>query len=229
MERVSPETMVVSDPAALAEAAADIVEEQVSARTPVMLGLAGGSTPRATHEALARRDINWSRTTAWIADERWVPRDHADANQAMVRASLTDPCRIPFLAPDTTMSTPARAATAYADNVVPRISDRATRTVLMLGIGADGHTASLFPGTTALDVEARSYVPNFVPQLDTWRLTATFSLIAAADVVIFLVSGDAKAETVAAILADEPFPAARVTATERLIWLLDEPAASNLP
>ena len=220
--------IVLPDAGALAEAAADLVADEVAGHRQVMLGLAGGSTPRATHEALARRDIEWSGVTAWIADERWVPPDHADANQAMVRDSLTDAARIPFIAPDTTMQTPAHAATAYADNVVPRITDRSTRTVLMLGIGSDGHTASLFPGTTALDVASRSFVANFVPQLDTWRITATYPLIAAADVVVFVVSGSSKADAVAAIALGEPLPAARVTARERVVWLLDGAAASQL-
>lgn len=222
------ERITVADPASLAEAAADVVAEEVEQYDQVMLGLAGGSTPRATHEILATRPIDWSGVTAWIADERWVPPDHEDANQAMVRSSLTDERRIPFLAPDTTLSTPTRAAVAYADSVVPRITDRSTRTVLMLGIGADGHTASLFPGTSALDIPSPSFVANFVPQLDTWRLTATFPLIAAADVVLFLVSGAAKAEAVAAIADGEPLPAGRVTARERVLWILDQAAASRL-
>lgn len=222
------ERITVPDPDSLAEAAADLVADEIERHDQVMLGLAGGSTPRATHRALAGRPIDWSGVRAWIADERWVPPDHRDANQAMVRESLTDERRIPFLAPDTTLGTPAEAATAYADNVVPRIMDRSTRTVLMLGIGADGHTASLFPGTSALDVSSPSFVANFVPQLDTWRITATYPLIAAVDVVVFVVSGSSKAEAVAAIALGEPLPAARVTARERVVWLLDEAAASQL-
>ena len=222
------ERIVVPDPGSLATTAADLIEELVGEQSELMLGLAGGSTPRATHEVLAARPIDWSRVTAWIADERWVSPDDADANQAMVRESLTDPCRIAFVAPDTTMPTPAQAATAYADVLVPRITDRATTTVLMLGIGADGHTASLFPGTRALDVEARSFVPNFVPQIDSWRITATFPLLAAADIVVFLVAGGSKADAVAAIASGVDLPAARVTARDRVVWILDEAAASGL-
>ena len=222
------ERITTRDPAALAETAADLIADEVARHDQVLLGLAGGSTPRATHEALATRSVDWSRVTAWIADERWVPPDDVEANQAMVRASLTDPCRIAFVAPDTTMPTPAQAATAYADMIVPRITDRATTTVLMLGIGADGHTASLFPGTRALDIEARSFVPNFVPQIDAWRITATFPLLAAADVIVFLVAGRSKAEAVAAIAAGADLPAARVTARDRVLWLLDEAAAELL-
>ncbi len=218
---------VVEDPGALASVAADMVADEVAAHPQVMLGLAGGSTPRATHAELAQREIDWSRVTAWIADERWVAPDHEDANQAMVRSTLTDRCRIPFLAPDTTMSTPAATATAYADNVVPRITDRSTRTVVMLGMGDDGHTASLFPGTRALDVASPSFVANFVPQLDTWRITATYPLLAAADVVLFLVAGSGKAEALSAIRAGADLPAGRVTATDRVMWLVDEAAAAG--
>lgn len=222
------ERIVVADPGDLAVAAADMVADEIASHPDVMLGLAGGSTPRPCHDVLTSRDLDWARVTAWIADERWVPPDDPQSNQAMVRASLTDPSRILFIAPDTTMSTPADAAASYAENVVPRITDPHSRTVLMLGMGADGHTASLFPRTRALDVTSPSFVANFVPQLDAWRITATFPLIASADTVIFLVAGAGKADTIADIAAGADYPAARVTARERVVWLLDEAAASQI-
>jgi 6-phosphogluconolactonase/glucosamine-6-phosphate isomerase/deaminase len=99
---------------------------------------------------------------------------------------------------------------------------------VLLGIGADGHTASLFPGTSALNVRDVGYVDNYVPQLGVPRLTATFGLLAETDEVIFLVAGDAKASMIASISAGASVPAARVTAQKQVLWLLDEPAASEL-
>lgn len=220
--------VILPDAASLAVKAADLVEEEISSHAEVLLALAGGSTPRSTHDQLAARPIDWSNVTAWIADERWVTPDHEDANQLMVRESLAGPTGVRFLAPDTTLGTPARAATEYGDLVIPRITDRSIRSVTMLGLGTDGHTASLFPGTTALAAGSLSYVPNFVPTLDAWRLTATFRLLAESDVVVFLVAGASKAPVVADIAAGADHPAARVTARERVVWLLDEAAAREL-
>ena len=83
--------IVVEGPGDLASTAADIVQGEVASSERLMLGLAGGSTPRATHEILAARDLDWSRTTAWLTDERWVRPDDAEANQRMARESLVDP------------------------------------------------------------------------------------------------------------------------------------------
>ncbi len=222
------ERIVVGDPGDLASTAADIVQGEIESSDRLILGLAGGTTPRAMHEILAERDLDWSHTVAWLTDERWVRPDDPDANQRMARESLVDRVGVDFLAPDTRTRNPADVARAYADRVVPMVTDRSRRSVVMLGMGADGHTASLFPGTRALDASTPSYVANFVPTLDAWRLTATFSLLSAADVVLFLVSGDSKAEAMAAVASGEDLPAGRVTARERVLWILDETAAALL-
>jgi 6-phosphogluconolactonase len=222
------ERIVLEGPLQIATTAADIVQGEVESSDGLMLGLAGGSTPRATHEILAGRDLDWSRTTAWLTDERWVRPDDPEANQRMARESLVDRVGVEFLAPDTTTRNPADVARIYADLVVPMLTDGSRRSVAMLGMGADGHTASLFPGTRALEVTAPSYVANFVTALDTWRLTSTFALLDTADVVLFLVSGESKAEALAAIAAGADLPAGRVTARERVLWIVDEAAASLL-
>ena len=220
--------VILPDAQSLAVEAASRVLAEIETHDTVMLGLAGGSTPKLTHDALAASDADWSGVTAWIPDERWVPPDHDDANQLMMRTTLTDAADITLIAPDTTLPTPAAAATAYGDEVIPALTDPATRSIVMLGMGDDGHTASLFPGTVAVGNTSVSYVANFVPQHDTWRLTATFPLLATADVVLFLVSGEAKASMIAEIHAGADYPAARVTARERVVWMLDEQAASQL-
>lgn len=222
------DTIIVPTPDALAIEAASMVMAEVAGARSLLLGLAGGSTPRATHEVLCAQHVDWSGVTAWIADERWVSPDSPDANQHMVRASLTDETGIAFLAPDTTVGVPAAAANDYGDVIVPLMTDPSTRKVVMLGVGTDGHTASLFPGTRALGMTSVDYVANFVPPLDAWRLTATAALIGLADVVMFLVSGASKASIVAEIAAGSDHPAATITAAERVVWLLDEAAAADL-
>lgn len=215
------------DARSLASRAADIVQSEVESGTRVALGLAGGSTPRATYEALASRDIDWSKTAAWLTDERWVPPMHPDSNQRMVREALVTSSSVQFLRPDTTLHSPAAAADRFTD-VLTSVLATTSRRVTLLGIGTDGHTASLFPNTTGLTSGGPRYVANFVPEFDAWRLTATIDLLSASDIVVFLVTGSSKAGIVAEIAEGADVPAARITAREHVLWLLDEDAAARL-
>ena len=218
---------MLPDPAAVANRAADMVQGEIETHGGILLGLAGGSTPRATYDVLASRVIDLAATTAWMTDERWVPSDDAESNQKMARASLIDPTGVAFLAPDTTAASIEQAAKDFTDVIVPAARS-AVRSIVLLGIGTDGHTASLFPGTSALNDRGARYVDNYIETLGVWRLTATFDLLATADIVIFLVTGASKAEMVAAIAAGADVPSARVTAREQTLWLLDEGTASGL-
>ena len=220
---------VWSDPSQLAIAAADLISDEIQQSEEILLGLAGGSTPAATHEELAHRGLDWSSVTAWISDERWVPADDEASNQRMARETLTDRVGAELVAPDTSMSNPYSSAESYGDELVPRLMNPDVRTVTMLGMGADGHTASLFPDTQALTVETIAYVANLVPQLDTWRLTATTSMLNASDVVLFVVAGAAKAPALEAIASGGSLPAAHVSARERTLWYVDAAAAEQLP
>ncbi|MCL1595427.1 MAG: 6-phosphogluconolactonase [Actinomycetia bacterium] len=211
----------------LARRAADVIEEEIDRAKQLALGLAGGSTPAGTYRELSHRPIDWSHTTSWITDERWVGPSHSDANQAMARAMLVDQTGIRLLAPDTTMASPLDSAHAFSELLETQLTP-GTRMVTLLGIGSDGHTASLFPGTDAIGATGALYVANRVPALDTWRLTATFDLIARSDVVIFLVSGSSKAQMISDIAGGRDVPATRVTAKERVLWLLDRGAADAL-
>lgn len=218
---------VLHDSTALAEYAADLVESEIRTNAGIVLGLAGGSTPRATYESLAKRSIDWSETMTWMTDERWVAPDSPDANQRMVRESLVDATGVEFLAPDTGLASPYKAAVAFSDRIV-RPVHTASRAIVLLGIGTDGHTASLFPASPAMRNQGSTYVKNYVDALRATRLTATLGLIANADVAIFLVAGESKAEMVASIASGANVPASRVTAKEKVLWLLDEGAASGL-
>ena len=191
-------------------------------------GLAGGSTPRATYRELRERDVAWDRITMWLPDERWVPPGDPDANVLMARRSLADHVPVRLVAPDTTLEDPAISAAAYEQTLADELAPAPG--VVLLGMGPDGHTASLFPGTEALTVDRVGYVANWVPAMNTWRLTATVPLLTSAEHVVFLVAGSSKAEMVARILVDgEPFPAGIVAHGARdTTWLLDRDAAANL-
>jgi 6-phosphogluconolactonase len=221
------EFTVFDDPEALAESTADLIEDEIAAPGRIALGLAGGSTPRATYESLVARDIDWSATVAWLTDERWVAPMNPESNQRMIRETLVRDAGVQFVAPDTTLPSPAEAASRMTQTLIPVLATVARR-ITLLGIGTDGHTASLFPGTTALESGGPRYVDNFVPSFDTWRLTATFDLLNESDIVFFLVAGESKAEMVASIAGGADVPAARVTAREKVVWLLDREAASDL-
>lgn len=222
------DAIIVPDPQALSIAAADLVETELDSGGQTLIGLAGGSTPRPTHDELARRAIDWSSAAAWIPDERWVPPWDDASNQRMARETLTERVGLRLLAPDTDGDEPAGAAMAYTSSIAPLLMDDDTRSITMLGMGTDGHTASLFPGTKGLEDRSTSYIANYVPQLEAWRITATFGLLAQSDIVVFLVSGEAKAGKVAEIAAGGDYPAAHITAVERVVWLMDEAAASAL-
>ena len=222
----------------LQHVAADLVADYLR-QGGTDLALAGGSTPPPVHRRLAGLGLSWSGVTAWLGDERWVPPDHQDANARMARETLVDEVGVAFVAPDTKGSDtggsdPAIAAAHYEITLRTRLSvDDAGRLapgLVMLGMGADGHTASLFPGTDALERSDRDYVATWVPQLDTWRLTATLPALWAADRILFLITGAAKAPVIEAIMDDgEAYPAGQVAqGAPDVTWLLDAAAASRL-
>ncbi|MGD2051456.1 MAG: 6-phosphogluconolactonase [Acidimicrobiia bacterium] len=221
-------------PDAHATALADLVAARVAASSGTFtLGLAGGSTPQAGYRLLATRPVPWERVVLWLGDERWVPETHPDSNAAMVRRTLAGTAGARFVAPDFTLGDPDRAAAAYQDLLLATFPTRdgaPAPDLILLGLGDDGHTASLFPGTAALEERSRSYVANWVAAKDTWRLTATMPLLWSAAELVFVVAGEAKATKVAAVIEDEaPFPARQVAAGARAVtWLLDEAAASRL-
>jgi 6-phosphogluconolactonase len=211
----------------LARSAADLLQAEIEADGRVALGLAGGSTPRATYESLAAREIDWSNTVTWLTDERWVAPMWPDSNQRMIRETLVGITGVQFVAPDTTLRSPTEAASRYTETLIGVLATAARR-VTLLGIGTDGHTASLFPGTTALETSGPRYIDNFVQEFDAWRLTSTFDLLGESDVVYFLVAGQPKAAMIASIAGGADVPAAKVTAKDKVVWLLDKESASEL-
>jgi 6-phosphogluconolactonase len=233
--RVRSQLMTVeiyADPKELAQAASTHIGAWLRADGNCTLGLAGGSTPRLTYEYLQSEDVPWDRTHTWLTDERHVPLDHPESNGRMALESLISHIPARFH-PVPHHQDPEVSAAEYEetlDRMWDEVGGSGRTGLMLLGLGDDGHTASLFPGTTALDETERSFVANWVEQHNTWRLTATPALLASADRLLFLVAGDAKAAVVAEILeGDSQHPGGLVSrsATDA-IWMLDRAAASRL-
>ncbi len=248
MDRPAPHVLVLPDLAALADAAArvwvDAARHAVEQRGAFHVALAGGSTPRAIHQAVTRQpdlDGLWSSTHVYWSDERAVPPEHADSNYRMAEETLLAVVPIP---PAQVRRAPAdlpdldAAARAYALTLAQGVGGGAGSAPVLdlvwLGLGEDGHTASLFPHAAALTVSDRWVVAvTDAPKPPPRRLTFTLPVIAAARRVVFAACGEAKAEALRAVLEGPldpsrwPAQAATVPAAGRL-WLVDEAAGSLL-
>lgn len=227
------ELLVYDSPAAVADAVSSLVSHQINekasaGRTPFSLGLAGGSTPEATYRELARTDTEWGNVTAWLADERWVPHDSSRSNGLMAAQSLFDHVSGTLVRPDFADDmAPEQSAAAYG-RFLQELHLESPPDLVLLGIGDDGHTASLFPGSRALDETRHRYVSNVIPETGETRLTATYPFLNTARRIVFLVVGASKALALEASLAGET-PAGRVGGTETEVeWHVDRSAASRL-
>lgn len=224
---------VYDDASALADGAAATVAEILSTfdGRRATVGLAGGSTPRPVYERLRWMPVAWERLDLWLSDERWVPPDDPDSNGRMVEEALTTHVPAVVLRPRWSEHLHPADSAAFYDASLRRIFHGGAPDLVLLGIGEDGHTASLFPGTAALNApEGRIFVENHVPSLDAWRLTVTPALLASARSVVVLASGPAKAEPVRSVLEDEnsDLPARLVAGAASVRWLIDSEAASRL-
>ncbi len=219
----------------VAGAAAERMAEAV--RAGGHIALSGGSTPRAAHERLAAMDLDWSGVELWFGDDRAVAPDHEHSNYRMARESLLDHIRG---APPTVHRIQGElgfeaAALAYEQELRGAFGDGLPELdLLLLGLGPDAHTASLFPGDAALGERGRWAVgvetPGMAPLVS--RVTLTLPVLNAAREVMFLISGDDKAEAVARAFGDAPgpdAPASLVRPGDGLLTLLmDSSAASRL-
>lgn len=231
---------IFESPRELAEAAArDFAERAAGAIARsgrFAVALAGGSTPKATYEILARdyaRDIDWGRVHFFFGDERTVPPDHEESNYRMAREALLS--HVPAGSAHRMRGElpPEEAAAAYEEELRGFFGEGPTGfDLILLGIGEDGHTASLFPNTPALDVTGRWVVSNPVGKLDAIRLTLTVPAINAARAVCFLVAGEGKAEALKEILEGDAdprdYPAKLVQPAGRAVWMVDRAAAGSL-
>lgn len=210
----------------VAEALLSLIKEAVAARGRFTWALSGGGTPRPFYERLSRppyRDaIPWSSVWTYWGDERTVPPDHPDSNYRMAHEALL--AHVEAL-PDQTFRMegerpPEEAATRYEKTLAAHVGGTLpVFDLVLLGLGSDGHTASLFPGTDGLRETRRWVIANAVPQLHTTRLTLTFPVLNAARRVWFLVGPDKQAMVGRVSSAPDPqWPASLVRPTTPARW-----------
>jgi 6-phosphogluconolactonase len=231
---------ILPDESHLAEAAADrfigIVEATLRYRQVADVVLAGGSTPRAMNTLLAtpprRSAVAWNRVRFFFGDERTVPPDDAESNYRMNRETLFEPLAIPaeHIFRMRGEDEPHAAAAAYAEVLVRELGSRPRFDLLYLGMGPDGHTASIFPGTLAGIDDSQLVVANWVDKFDTWRITLTPHVINDATHVVITTGGTAKADALHGVLdgpyEPDTYPVQFVAPTDgELHWLIDEQAA----
>lgn len=240
-----PTLRVVADKDALARAAADAVvqhaRDAIARNGRFLWVLSGGSTPEALYALLASEawaaQIDWLKVHVFWGDERCVPPDHAASNYRMARRALLE--HVPI--PDSQIhrmrgeDDPAQAAEAYEAliRLVTRSTQPSRFDLVLLGMGADGHTASLFPNTAALREQQRWAVAHQVGADPPWRITLTPVVLNAAAAVLFLVSGADKAGALQRVLEGplqpDLLPAQAITPRRGTSqWLVDRPAAALL-
>ncbi len=245
----APRVARFSDLEGLSEAAADLftamAQEAVARRGQFTVALAGGSTPKRLYELLASAPrlerVPWSHVEFFWGDERAVSPDHPESNYRMAYETLLSKIDV---APAQIHRMPAeradlgQAAADYQHELARTLAadpngQPPSLDLALLGLGDDGHTASLFPHTTALSEHHRWVVANYVPKLDSRRLTLTPPMLNCAQHVLFMVSGAHKAQALAAVLEGprdpQRLPAQLIAPPSRhLQWLVDTAAASAL-
>ena len=211
----------------------------IEARGRFTVVLSGGSTPKALYASLSGKDVEWGKVHLYFGDERCVPPDRQESNFKMAQEALLLRVKIP---PENVhriqgeMETAEAAAAQYEEELKrafgagdgPPHFD-----LVLLGLGTDGHTASLFPGSSALEEKERWVASTWIAKLARNRITMTFPVLNRAALVIFLVAGDEKAEAARRAIEGAPagleVPARRVDPPGgRVLWLLDRLAASKL-
>lgn len=243
---LTPEIKILPDNAALSLAAAQEFQtasvQAIGKRNRFSVALSGGNTPRSVYSLLAqqyRSSLLWDKIHIFFGDERSVPPDHPDSNYRMANEALLSQVPIPpenvhriraELGPEAAAKdyeSQLRSFFQLANYAWPRFD------LIMLGLGEDGHTASLFPGSSALGESSRLAAPTWVEKKQTFRITLTYPVLNHAAEVEFLVSGSGKAQILKDVLypsSSVAFPAQLIKPEDgRLLWLLDQEAARLLP
>jgi 6-phosphogluconolactonase len=225
---------VVKDAGALAARAAEIIAGQLKvAKYPFRLVLSGGSTPRATYQLLAAQELDWDCAEIFFSDERFVPPDHPDSNYRMVRDTLlagawVNPRKLLAIPTD---GTPQSAADRYDETLRQQYGAGTLEAgvplfhLTLLGLGDDGHTASLLPGQPVLNERGRwaAAVPQGRAEP---RITLTYPALESSALILFLVAGAAKRDALAQARAGLG-PAGGIKPQDEVLWLVDEAAAGE--
>lgn len=209
-------------------------EQAIQQRGKFTVALSGGSTPKAIYETLPfAKGVDWSKVFLFWSDERAVPPSHPDSNYRMAMESFK---KLPI---------PAHhifRMEAEGENIVQKAKDYEEKIhhnvgkhlfdLVMLGVGTDGHTASLFPGTKALDEEDRLVVGNHVAILKTWRMTFTYPCINQSAKIAIYAIGASKRDIVPKVLTapiQSPYPSSKIGTAERpVLWVLDQTSAAGV-
>lgn len=234
---------IVADGTALTIAAADFIRDRallaIAERGRFTIALAGGSTPKPIYERLSQppysTDIDWAKVEVFFGDERCVPPDNPNSNWHMALAALGKDLTIPNTSYHRMRGEdpPEDAAKKYEALLADRFAANDRLDLVLLGMGDNGHTASLFPGLPAITETTRRVMAQYVEVAGMWRLTLTPVAINAARGVLFLVAGPAKAEMLARVLEGPPdpivLPSQTIAPTSGdLHWLVDAAAAAQL-
>jgi len=215
-----------------------LASESIKKNRQFSVALSGGTTPKMMYKELVRNfadQLDWRNVHFFWSDERYVPLSHADSNAGLAKKYLLEPLEIEneniHYIP-TNLQDARQAAILYEKEILNHLGNNPPRfDLVLLGLGDDGHTASLFPRTQALEERKQLVAANWVDKFQSWRITFTYPLINMAETIIFLVSGKNKAPVVHDILVKKNtrFPAARVNpANGNVFWLLDAEAAASL-
>jgi len=218
----------------------EAAQEAIRLRGRFTVALSGGSTPLPIYKTLASSQqadqLDWAKIHFFWGDERPVPKDHPDSNYGHAYQALLQPRKVPSgnIHRIKGELEPAAAAEIYENELRSFFKeDPPQLDLILLGMGGDGHTASLFPGTTILTETAAGadlVAAVFVPRLDTWRISFTPKVIKAGRQIVFLVSGTEKAGTLAQVL-EGPFQPEKYPSQlfrDDATWLTDQQAASEL-
>ncbi|CAM3708996.1 6-phosphogluconolactonase [Corallococcus sp. ZKHCc1 1396] len=197
------------------------LQKALATKQRVSLALSGGGTPRPAYRALAEHTLPWERVDVYFVDERFVPPDDKDSNYKLVKESLLTPLKLSdrqVFRMQGEREDRAAAAADYAKTLPDRLD------VVLIGVGEDGHTASLFPGHPALEEKSARVLAVKGPKPPPWRMTLTVPVLLGAGAVLGLVAGEGKRDAMRRVLqGDRQLPAAHVTNTQ---WMLD-PAAGG--
>jgi 6-phosphogluconolactonase len=211
-----------------AEFITTIAQAALAQRGEFRIVLSGGNTPRPVYAELACNELPWGKILVTFGDERCVPPEDDESNFKMARETLLDPAHVPVSSVLRMRGEiePSIAADEYQsrlDTLAAQRSEQIYRhDLILLGLGDDGHTASLFPKTEALRETGRRVVANYVPKLQTWRLTFTVPLILAAHEICFLVDANKSASLVERVFSgDEALPSTLIDrAANHVTWIL---------
>lgn len=223
-----------------AEAIIQVVTTAIELRGYCQLALTGGNTPRQLYQLLASpsyaQRIPWSRLHCYFGDERAVPQNHPDSNYQMAYTTMLSKVAIPSTQIFPMILDPAhpeREAEHYAkllDAKLPKARGIPSFDLILLGMGADGHTASLFPDSSLVREQQRTVAASFIEKLNAWRVSLTFPVLNAAQQIMILVSGADKATTLQKVMYEPTagLPIQQLTIRDAVVWFIDNAAATRL-